>query len=73
MNKIAGPNKGCKYYPCHDNIEDCTWCYCLIYPCEDESRGGYWLKNLETNKEIWACEKCNWIHQKEVAKKFLKK
>lgn len=72
FEKPMGLKKNCKYYPCHDNIEDCAWCYCPLYPCKNKSRGGYWLKNPKTGKKIWACEKCVWIHRKDVAEKILK-
>ncbi len=26
-------NEECSYYPCHQNLEDCTFCYCPAYPC----------------------------------------
>ena len=70
FGKPIGQNKNCRYFPCHDELEDCTFCYCPIYPCLKEERGGYWLKT--NNRKVWACEKCVWIHKKENAKKLLK-
>lgn len=57
-------NKNCPYYPCHDGLEDCTFCFCPFYPCGDKEKGGYWKKN------IWCCENCRWIHKKETADKI---
>lgn len=68
-NKILGLKKNCKYYPCHSKMEDCTWCYCPFYPCQDISLGKY-IKT-KTGKRIWSCEDCNWIHNKEIAKRVL--
>jgi len=53
-------NKGCIYYPCHERskLEDCTFCYCPIYPCEISERGK-WLENGK-----WDCSNCTWIHEK---------
>ncbi len=63
-----GIDKGCKYHPsCHyPNLEDCTFCYCPFYPCEDKSTGGKWIEGA-----IWSCKDCNWIHRTEVASKVL--
>ena len=74
--KMIGKNKKCKYFPCHkeEDLEDCTFCYCPLYPCRDESRGGYWLKSPKIREgKVWACEKCVWIHKKENVKKLLNK
>jgi Zn-finger protein len=55
-------NKNCSSYPCHDinKLEDCTFCYCPLYPCEVKERGKY----LENG--YWDCSKCTWIHEKIV-------
>jgi len=66
---LIGSNKECNYYPCHSILEDCTWCYCPFYPCKDETLGKFIIgKNKE---EIWSCEDCTWIHQKNIAQKVL--
>lgn len=53
-------NKKCDYYPCHKNLEDCSLCYCLVYPCKIKETGGKWIKN----KKIWDCSNCVIIHRK---------
>lgn len=63
-----GIDKGCKYYPCHKGLEDCTFCYCPFYPCEDVSTGGKWI-----TEGIWSCKDCNWVHRTEIASKVLEK
>ncbi|MEA3402473.1 MAG: cysteine-rich small domain-containing protein [Armatimonadota bacterium] len=68
--ELAGPNEGCKYYPCHSIVEDCTWCYCPFYPCEDESLGEYVISK-RTGKQVWSCKRCTWIHRKRVAEQVL--
>ena len=55
--------RDCQYFPCHEGLKDCTFCYCPLYPCKDESLGGYW-KEVETGK-LWACEKCIFPHLSE--------
>jgi precorrin-3B C17-methyltransferase len=64
--KLLGIDKDCKYYPCHNGLEDCTFCYCPFYPCCDESTGGKWI-----TETTWSCKDCNWVHRTEVASKFL--
>lgn len=49
-------NKNCKFYPCHKELEDCTLCYCPIYPCYIEGTGG------KKVKKVWDCSDCNYIH-----------
>ncbi len=67
--KILGLNKNCSYYPCHSKLEDCTWCYCPFYPCEDETLGEYIIN--KKGEKIWSCENCTWIHRKDVAQEIL--
>lgn len=59
-------NKFCKYFPCHKGLEDCTFCYCPLYPCNDENRGKY------IRGKVWSCEDCNWIHQKKIVDKIFR-
>ena len=67
-DELLGIDKGCKYSSSchHDNLEDCTFCYCPFYPCGDGFTGGKWIKGT-----IWSCKDCNWIHRTEVASKVL--
>ena len=58
-------NKKCKHYPCHESIEQCKTCYCPFYPCEYPYSEGYYLEN-----KVWACDKCEWIHRKDVLKEI---
>ena len=58
-----GPNTSCEYHPCHYRGQDCTYCYCPFYPCNDPDLG----KNIESKKgDIWDCSNCLFIHQKNV-------
>jgi precorrin-3B C17-methyltransferase len=58
--EATGSNLDCDYYPCHDDLQCCDFCYCPFYPCGDSSTGGKWIKN----KNVWSCEDCLWIHDK---------
>lgn len=56
---VEGPNFECEFYPCHEEGENCTFCYCPFYPCGDSSTGGHWIKD----KGVWSCQNCDWIHK----------
>lgn len=63
--KMKRKNKACRYFPCHKELEDCTFCYCPFYPCENKERG-----HFINDGEIWDCSECNWIHKKETVDKI---
>ena len=66
---VEGPNLECEYYPCHEEGQSCTFCYCPFYPCGDSSTGGKWIKD----KGVWSCQDCTWIHNDEVVKCIMEK
>lgn len=70
-DKLVGSKKDCEYYPCHFEGQDCTWCFCPIYPCLDTSKGKY-VKSKKTGKDVWSCKDCDWIHKPQIARRFLK-
>ncbi len=61
-------NRHCAYFPCHDGLEDCIFCYCPFYPCKDKNAGRYII--TRDNQKIWSCKDCNWIHKKKVVDKI---
>jgi Zn-finger protein len=65
-----GSNESCDYYPCHFEGQDCTWCFCPFYPCEDEEVGGRWVERKD-GSSIWGCSHCFWIHRADVARAIL--
>lgn len=67
-------NKSCSSYPCHKDLEDCTFCYCPYYPCEDFSSGGRYLTIYDgTGKhKIWDCTQCVLPHKKEFVDEIYK-
>ena len=71
--KLQGKDKSCENNPCHENLEDCTFCYCPFYPCYDEALGGSIVKNQITGKLIWFCANCILPHIKEYAQFILDK
>ena len=69
-------NKYCAYYPCHKNLQDCTFCWCPFYPCLNRKLG-YYVKAKKGSgtflaKRIWSCDKCGWIHKKRIVDKIFK-
>ena len=60
----------CEYYPCHFEGQDCTFCFCPFYPCEDERTGGEFVQR-PTGGRIWSCAGCSIIHRGEIADKVL--
>ncbi len=61
----------CEYYPCHFEGQDCTFCFCPFYPCNDKRTGGE-LIHKSTGGTVWSCAGCNLIHKPEIADKVLK-
>jgi len=59
----------CKYFPCHEKMDDCRFCYCPLYPCLKIYRGGKMIIN-QSDKEIWDCSGCNKLHNKKVAERL---
>ena|SRR3989338_7252050 len=62
-------NNACSYFPCHENLEDCTFCYCPFYPCQEEDLGGY-VYSSRFKKKVWSCKGCNWIHQRKTVNRI---
>ena len=68
---IKGIDKDCKYFPCHDELEDCSFCYCPFYPCNNPDTGGFEKNSSSTGKKVWACSSCTFIHKKDYTRKIL--
>ena len=69
--KVTGIDKYCEYQPCHDDLEDCTFCYCPFYPCYQEDTGGFEKISSRTGKPVWACSSCIFPHKMKNAKRIL--
>ncbi len=61
-----GPNRGCAYYPCHFEGQDCTFCYCPFYPCNDPELGE--VLASRRGGEVWNCTYCLFIHRQDVCR-----
>lgn len=60
--------KECKYFPCHFEEQDCKYCFCPFYPCDDEKLGSFIVG--KKGKPVWTCKKCQWIHEPETLKQI---
>jgi len=62
----ATGKENCQYYPCHHfPDQDCTHCFCPLYPCKDEELGKY--VRTKKGKRFWSCVNCRLVHRKAVA------
>lgn len=66
-----GSNTSCAYYPCHFTGQDCTFCYCPFYPCNDENLGV--MLTGKRGNQVWACSDCLLIHTTPVCKYIMKR
>ncbi len=69
--KLSSLDASCKYLPCHKNLEDCTFCYCPFYPCNDTKTGGHEIISSRTGQPVWSCSKCTFNHETKNAEKIL--
>lgn len=60
----------CEYYPCHFEGQDCTFCYCPFYPCEDERGDGRYIQSSKGG-QVWSCVDCYIPHIPAVVEKML--
>jgi Zn-finger protein len=65
--KATWTNTSCDYYPCHHEVQDCTWCFCPFYPCGDDLTGGRMVISERTGEDVWSCIDCTWVHREEEA------
>ncbi|OPY54179.1 MAG: cytoplasmic glycerophosphodiester phosphodiesterase [Methanosaeta sp. PtaU1.Bin060] len=65
---IKGTGKGnCEYYPCHHfEGQDCTHCFCPLYPCKDYDLGRF--VRTKRGKRVWTCIDCKLVHEPIIAK-----
>ncbi len=65
-----GSNRECNYYPCHFEGQDCTFCFCPFYPCQDGRTEGKWITGSSGN-EVWSCLECRVVHEPAVVEKMI--
>ncbi len=64
--------KTCEYYPCHFEGQDCTFCYCPFYPCNDTRTGGRLIERSRSKELVWGCTDCYIMHLKVPVDKIMK-
>ncbi|MHC1709914.1 MAG: cobyric acid synthase [Methanomassiliicoccales archaeon] len=63
---LIGSNTECAHYPCHHPGQNCTFCFCPLYPCLDPELGEY-VTSRRTGGQVWSCQGCLWIHRDDVS------
>lgn len=63
--------KTCEYYPCHFEGQDCTFCYCPFYPCNDTRTDGKFVEKSKGNEQIWSCTDCYIPHIKSTVDQIM--
>lgn len=64
---ISTGQGNCEYYPCHHFPgQDCTHCFCPLYPCKDLELGRF--VKTKRGKRVWTCIDCTIVHIPEIAK-----
>jgi Zn-finger protein len=58
--------ENCEYYPCHFEGQDCTHCFCPLYPCKDPTLGKFIRSSRK--KRVWSCVECKLVHKPDVAR-----
>lgn len=59
-----GSNTECPYHPSHFKGQNCTFCYCPFYPCNDPDLGHNIVSR--NGKDLWDCINCLFIHRNDV-------
>jgi adenosylcobyric acid synthase len=68
---LIGSNTECVHYPCHHPGQNCTFCFCPLYPCLDPELGEY-VTSRRTGGRVWSCQGCLWIHRDDVSGSLFK-
>jgi len=63
---LIGSNTECEHFPCHHPDQNCTFCFCPLYPCEDPLLGEF-VTSRRTGGKVWSCLNCLWMHRDDVA------
>lgn len=64
-------NKECKYYPCHEGIEEinCLFCYCPLYRIKDCPGNNSYIE--KDGLSIKVCKDCTFPHRPENYEKII--
>ena len=64
-------NTACPYHPCHYRGQNCSFCYCPFYPCNDTDLGRF-IDSKRGNDKVWDCSQCLFNHRNEVVEHAFK-
>lgn len=64
LRGYLGPDETCPYHPCHYRGQDCTYCFCPFYPCQDPELGEFVISSRDGEK-VWSCVECHLMHREE--------
>ena len=67
-----GSNLSCPYHPSHYKGQNCSFCYCPFYPCNDPDLGRL-LPSKRTGNEILDCSQCLFCHSNKVVEYSFKR
>ena len=79
-NKVAaelkagniGSNLSCPYHPSHYKGQNCSFCYCPFYPCNDTDLGRL-VPSKRNGREILDCSQCLFCHSNRVVEYSFKR
>lgn len=60
-----GSNHSCEYHPCHYKGQNCSFCFCPFYPCNDPDLGRI-IKSKRSDNDILDCSQCLFCHNNSV-------
>lgn len=66
-------NTGCEYHPCHFKGQNCSFCYCPFYPCNDTTFGRAIVSKRGNGNDIWDCSPCLFNHRNDVVEYSFKR
>ena len=66
-------NLECEYHPCHFKGQNCSFCYCPFYPCNDTDMGRSIVSKRGNGNEIWDCSPCLFNHRNDVVEYSFKR
>ncbi len=66
-------NLECEYHPCHFKGQNCSFCYCPFYPCNDTDMGRSIKSKRGNGNDIWDCSPCLFNHRNDVVEYSFKR
>ena len=67
-----GSNLSCPYHPSHYRGQNCSFCYCPFFPCNDTDLGRL-VPSKRNGREILDCSQCLFCHDNKVVEYSFKR